>query len=81
MLRRSACWPRELSLRDPDVFALCAGAVPRLYSFLSGPKVIAQERKVRSFTLERPDAAQYYFCTDKPFAENRVEYIGFRCPR
>jgi hypothetical protein len=57
--------------------------IERAYSFLSAPKHVKDTGKVRSFLWTFPTenypADQYHFVS-RVFAENRVEYIGFRGP-
>ena len=57
--------------------------IERQHNFLSAPKINEEEGTTRSFLCRRPQesAAEYHFLVDKPVTENRIEYLGFRCPK
>jgi len=55
------------------------------YGFLSAPKTLPEEGLTRAMVaahrkIEGVDPS-YHFFSDKPVTPNRIEYIGFRCPR
>jgi predicted RNA-binding Zn-ribbon protein involved in translation (DUF1610 family) len=55
------------------------------YDFLSTPKILSEEGKTRSFVRIHPKKdgiePHHHFYSGKEVASNRIEYIGFRCPR
>jgi predicted RNA-binding Zn-ribbon protein involved in translation (DUF1610 family) len=58
--------------------------IERQYSFLSSPKILPEQGKTRYFLqVHKQDDVDphYHFCSNKEVTPNRIEYIGFRCPR
>ena len=51
------------------------------YNFLSAPKTLPEEGTTRTIVIAHSKKANYLFFSGKPVAPNRIEYVGFRCPR
>ena len=51
------------------------------YNFLSVPKDLPKENTTRTIVSAHSQKASYLFFSGKQIAPNRIEYVGFRCPR
>jgi hypothetical protein len=51
------------------------------YDFLFAPKTLPEEGTIRTIVMAHSQIASYLFFSGKKIAPDRIEYVGFCCPR